>query len=147
MVDVFGGEVLLHWRALDPHRGLGIADRAADKVAHAAEVDAEGRLDVILARQQVADHRHVIAVDRGEQQRRPAVELFHQAGDFEMRIDRRAVGRKPPALGHAVERRAKARVQHKVGLFQHTLPGASLRGGIIPASPASAWALSLGTEA
>ena len=89
-VDVLGVDLLLRRRALDQHRRLRIAERAADELAHAAEVDAEGRFDIGLAGQQIADHRHVVAVDLGEQQRRPAVELLHQAGDFEMRIDRRA---------------------------------------------------------
>ena len=91
-VDVLGVHLLLRRRALDQHRRLRIAERAADELAHAAEVGAEGGFDVGLAGQQVADHRHVVAVDLGEQQRRPAVELLHQAGDFEMRIDRRRVG-------------------------------------------------------
>ena len=91
-VDVLGVHLLLRRRPLDQHRRLRIAERAADELAHAAEVDAEGGLDVGLAGQQVADHRHVVAVDLGEQQRRPAVELLHQAGDLEMRIDRRGVG-------------------------------------------------------
>ena len=83
-IDVLGVHLLLRRRALDQHRRLGIAERAADEFAHAAEVDAEGGFDIGLARQQVADHRHVVAVDLGEQQRRPAVELLHQAGDFEI---------------------------------------------------------------
>ena len=91
-VDVLGVDVLLRRRPLDQHRRLRIAQRAADELANAAEIDAERGLDVGLAGQQVADHRHVVAVDLGEQQRRPAVELLHQAGDFEIRIDRRGVG-------------------------------------------------------
>ena len=62
-VDVLGVDVLLHRRALDQHRRLRSAERAADELADAAEVDAEGRLAVGLAGQQVADHRHVVAVD------------------------------------------------------------------------------------
>ena len=77
--------------------GFGCAERAADEFADAVEVDAEGRLAVRLAGQQVADHRHVVAVDLAEEQRRPAVELLHDRRDLEMRIDRRRIGREPPA--------------------------------------------------
>ncbi len=113
-VDVLGVHLLLRRRALDQHRRLRIAERAADEFAHAAEVDAEGGFDIGLARQQVSDHRHVVAVDLGEQQRRPAVELLHQAGDLEIRVDRRRIGLQPPGFGHAAERRAKARVQNRI---------------------------------
>ena len=113
-IDVAGVHLLLRRRALDQHRRLRIAERAADELAHAAEVDAEGGFDIGLAGQQIADHRHVVAVDLGEQQRRPAVELFHHAGDFEIRIDRRGIGLQPAGIGHAAERRAKARVQNRI---------------------------------
>ena len=62
-VDVLGVHLLLRRRPLDQHRRLRLAERAADELAHAAEIDAEGRLDVGLAGQQIADHRHVVAVD------------------------------------------------------------------------------------
>ena len=62
-------DLLLRRRALDQHRRHRIAERAADEVADAAEVAAERRLDVGLAGQQVADHRHVVAGDLGEQHR------------------------------------------------------------------------------
>ena len=122
-VDVLGVHVLLRRRPLHQHRRLRIAERAADEFAHAAEVDAEGGLDVGLAGQQIADHRHVVAVDLREQQRRPAVELLHDAGDFEIGIDRRGVGLQPALLGHAAERRAKAGVQHRIRSVQRRLPG------------------------
>ena len=94
---LLGVHLLLRRRPLDQHRRLRIAERAADELAHAAEVGAEGRLDVGLAGQQVADHRHVVAVDLGKQQRRAAVELLHHAGDFEIGVDRRRVGLQPAA--------------------------------------------------
>ena len=95
-IDVLGVHVLLRRRPLHQHRRLRLAERAADELAHAAEVDAEGGFDIGLAGQQVADHRHVVAVDLREQQRRSAVELLHDAGDFEMR-DRPARCRSQPA--------------------------------------------------
>jgi hypothetical protein len=52
-----------------------------------------------------------VAVDLGEQYGRPAVELFHKAGGFEIRIDRRSVGLQSPAFSHAAERRTKAGVE------------------------------------
>ena len=110
-VDVLGVDVLLRRRLLHQHRRLRRAERAADELADAVEVDAEGGLAIVLAGQQVSDHRHVVAVDGGEQERRPAVELLHDGGDFEVRIDRRRVGREPSLLRHAVERRAEARVE------------------------------------
>ena len=113
-VDVLGVDLLLRRRPLDQHRGLRIAERAADELADAAEVGAEGGFDIGLAGQQVADHRHVVAVDLGEQQRRPAVELLHHARDLEMRIDRRGIGLQPALLGHAAERRTKARIQNRI---------------------------------
>jgi hypothetical protein len=45
-----------------------------------------------------------MAVDLGEQQRRPAVELLHQAGGFEIRIDRRRIGLQAATFSHAAER-------------------------------------------
>jgi hypothetical protein len=80
-------------------------------VADAVEIDAEGGLAVRLARQQVSNHRHVVAVDRGEGERWAAVELLHDGRDLEVRIDRRGIGVEPPARGHAIERRAEARVE------------------------------------
>jgi len=59
----------------------------------------------------VADHL-------GEQQRRSAVELFHQASGLEMRIDGRRIGLQTPALGHAAERGAEAGVEDRVGKAQ-----------------------------
>ena len=110
-VDVLGVHVLLRWRPFDQHRRLRLAERAADELANAAEVCTERGFDVRLTGQQVADHRHVMAVDLGEQQRRPAVELLHQSGGFEIRIDRRGVGLQAAGFRHAPERRTKAGVE------------------------------------
>jgi hypothetical protein len=65
----------------------------------------------LLAGEQVADHRQVEAVDLGEQQRRPAVELFHDCRNLEVRIGRRRVGGEPPLRRHALERRAESGVE------------------------------------
>ena len=110
-VDVLGVDVLLRRRLLHQHRRLRRAERAADEIADAVEVDAEGGLAIVLAGQQVSDHRHGVAVDGGEQERRPAVELLHDGRNLEVRIDRRRVGGEPSVLRHAVERRAEARVE------------------------------------
>ena len=128
-IDVLGVDVLLRRGLLHQHRRLGLAERAADEFAHAPEVDAERGLDVVLAGQQVADHRHVVAVHRREQQRRPAVELLHDPGDLEMRIDRRGVGVQASRFGHAVECRAKARIQHRIRYAQCDLPGGRQKDG------------------
>ena len=110
-IDVAGMDVLLRRRLLHHHRRQGLAERTADELADAVEVDAESRFAIPLAGQQVSDHRHVVAVDGGEQERRPAVELLHDGRDLEVRIDRRRVGGEPPELRHAAERRAEARVE------------------------------------
>ena len=121
-VDAGLMDFLLHGRPLDQHRGLGLAQRATDKLPHAAEVDAEGGLHVGLARQQIADHRHVVALDLREQHRRPAVELLHDAGDVEIRIGRCGVGMQAAVFRHAVQRRAKASVQDRIRYTQRSLP-------------------------
>jgi len=60
-----------------------------------------------LSGQKIPEHRHVVTTHVGEQQCRPTVEPLHDAGYFEMRIDRRGVGLEPPALAHPLERRAE----------------------------------------
>ena len=59
-------------------------------------------------------HPTLVAIDLGEQKRRPVVELFHDAGDFEQRIDLGRVNLQATSLGHAIERGAKARIQDSV---------------------------------
>jgi hypothetical protein len=113
-VDAGGVHLFLHRRPLDQDRWLGIAQRAADELAHAAEVDAERGLHVGLARQQVADHRHVVPGDVREQERRPAIELFHDAGDVEIGVGCRGIGVQPAPLGHAIQRRTEAGIQNGI---------------------------------
>ena len=113
-VDVLGVHLFLGRSALDQHWRLRLAQRPADEFAHAPEIDAESGLDVGLAGQQVSDHRHVVAVDLGEQQRRPAVEFLHQPCDFQMRVDRGRERLQPALLGHAAERGAKSRIQNRI---------------------------------
>ena len=110
-IDVLGVDALLRRRLVHDHRRFRRAQRAGDEFADAVEVDAEGGLAIGLAGEQVSDHRHAVAVDRGEEQRRPAIELLHDRRDLEVRIGRRRIGREPPKLGHAAERRAETRVE------------------------------------
>jgi len=55
---------------------------------------------------------HVVTGDRGEYERRPAVELLHDGRNLEVRIDARRVGLQPPMLGHAAERGAEAGIEN-----------------------------------
>ena len=78
-IDVLGVDVLLRGRPLDQHRRLRRPERAADEFADAVEVDAERGLAVRLAGQQVADHRHVVAVDRANSSAGPPSSFFMMA--------------------------------------------------------------------
>ena len=125
-VDVLGVDVLLRRRPLHQHRRLRRAERAADERPDAVEVDPEGGFAIGLAGEQVADHRQVEAVDLGEQQRRPAVELFHDRRNLEVRIGRRRVGGEPPLRRHALKRRAESGVEDVD--IRHVVP--LLRAGL-----------------
>src|SRR5437868_1607029 len=80
-IDLVGDDVLLHRRLLDGNGWFGRADGAADEPADSAEIRSERGLAIGLARQHVADHRHVVALDVAEQDRFLAVALLHDAGD------------------------------------------------------------------
>ncbi len=125
-VDPVGVDVLLDRRLLHQHRRLRRAERAADEGADAVEVDPEGGLAILPAAQQVSDHRQIVAVNGGEQQRRAAVELLHDRRHLKVRIDRCGIGVKPPLLRHALERGAKTGIEHpEIGHGQ----GLSMRKG------------------
>jgi len=110
-IDIVGVDVLLGRRLLHQHRRLRRAERPADEFADTVEVDAEGGLAIRLARQQVSDHGHVVAVDRAEQQRRSAIQFLHDGGNLEIRVDRRSVGLEPSLHRHALERRTESSVE------------------------------------
>ena len=121
-IEVLGVHDLLRRCFVDHDGRLRIAKRAANQVADIPEWNAERGLAIGLARQQVADDRHVMADDIAEEERRAAIELLHHAGDLEVRIGRRAIDLQPPALRHTIERGAKACVQCGIRDGQMRLP-------------------------
>ncbi len=111
-IDRLGLDIFLRGRLRHDDGRDRRRQRAPDGVADAAKIQIEGRLAIGLAAQQIADYRNVVAVDRREHQRRSAVVLFQRAGDGEMGVDRRRVGRQTAVLRHALQGAAQPRVKN-----------------------------------
>ena len=111
-IDILGMDMLLRGRVLHEDRRLRLAERAADESANAAKIDAEGALAILLTGQDISDHWHVVAFDRGEQQGRSAIALLHDRGDLKLRIGRCGVSLQAAIFRHAAQRGAKAGIQN-----------------------------------
>ncbi len=132
-IDRAGMNVLLGRAVLDHDRRQRRSQRTADRIADAAKIDAERSLAIGLAAQQVADDRNVVAINRGEHQRRAAVALFEHTRHCKLGIDRRRIGLQAAVGRHAVKRGTKACIQN-FGIREHSIcryfAGAALPGSL-----------------
>src|SRR4051794_9261921 len=95
---------------IDNQRRLRIGERATDKIAQDAKVNAERSFAVLLGREEIPHYGHLITFDVGKQQSRTAIEPFHDGGDLEMRVYFRGEVAQPACFGEASQSRAKTRV-------------------------------------
>ena len=69
--------------------------------------DPERRLAIRRAGQEVANQRYIVVSDPGEHQSLVAVQLFHDGGDLEIRVDPAGADAQAAVLRHTPERGAK----------------------------------------